>query len=182
MKYETRPKRENLVAGVIIAVLLILGGVALAVFMLVQLYHPAGNRPEGISNWLGAHFLFVFGLLLTIGGVYMLWRMKSLFSFRLRIHELGFAVFDRDEERIFAWDEILSVTEAVVHERLPIVKGPAKLLMPTKTAAYYSVTRRDGEVFDFDDNLLPHTSWLAGPLRRAAEEHQFEWRRTEETG
>ncbi|WP_254507878.1 hypothetical protein [Anatilimnocola floriformis] len=150
--------------------------------MLVQLFHPAGNRPDGIGNWIGAVVSVVFGVLIALGGTYMLWRIMTLFSFRVRIYKLGFAVLDQGEETIFAYDEILKVQEAIVHEHLPIVKGPAKRLMPTRTAAFYSVTRRDGVVFSFDENLMPHISWLAGPLKMAAAEHQFDWYRTEEIG
>jgi hypothetical protein len=180
--YESRPKTENLVAGIIIALLMIGAGFGMAAYILRQLYHPAGDRPADTSNLIGAHVLVVFGVLLAIGGGYMLLWMRSLFSFRLRVCSDGFCVVDRGVETAFAWDEIVQVKELVSHERLPLVKGPAQLLMPTKTSRSYAVVRCDGIQFDFDANLLPSTSLLAGPLATAARTHGFEWHTSEETG
>jgi hypothetical protein len=179
--YETKPKTENLVAGIVIALLLIGGGIGMTVFMLRQLYHPAGNRPIETSDVIGAHAFVVFGVLLAIGGGYMLLRMRSLFAFRLRVCSEGFCVVDRGVETAFAWDEIVQVKEFISHERLPLVKGPAKVLMPSKTSRSYAVVRCDGLQFDFDANLLPSTSLLAGPLATAASRRGFDWHTSEET-
>ena len=152
----------------------------MAWYILHQLYHPAGNRPAETSDWLAAHALAVAGILIAFGGGYMLLRMRSLFAFRLRVCSEGFCIVDRGLETAYAWDEIVLVKEFISHERLPLVKGPAKHLMPTKTSRSYAVVRCDGVQFDFDANLLPSTSLLAGPLATAAATRGFDWHTSEE--
>jgi hypothetical protein len=179
--YESKPKLENILAGMIIALILVVGGGALVAYMLWTLY-LGGIPPIELDDKIAAHALVVVGILGACGGVYMFWRMWSLFSFRVRVYSDGFCVVDHGIERVFAWDEISHVNELILNERLPLVKGPAKALMPVKTSRCYSVVRCDGETFDFDANLLPSTSLLAGPLQTAAGQGKFDWHVSEETG
>jgi hypothetical protein len=179
--YETKPKLENVVAGIIIAALLIGGGIGTTSFIMRQLYDPAGDRAPEFSDWIAAHALALVGILVATGGAYMLVRMRSLSAFRLRVCSEGFCVVAGGEETAYAWDEIVEVKEFISHERLPLVKGPAKNLMPTKMSRSYTVVRCDGTQFDFDSNLLPSTSLLAGPLATAARTRGFDWSTSEET-
>jgi hypothetical protein len=180
--YETKPNVSNLGAGVILAVLLVGGGFLLAGHMLRQMFFDGGNRPDTASDWFGAILLAVIGCALVVGGALLFLRMKSLFGFRLSVCEEGFYFSRGGAESVFAWEEITRVHETTLHEKLPLVKGPARQLMPTKTSRSYTVVRCDGEEFRFDQNVIPRTSLLAGPLSSAAKKHGFAWETTEEKG
>lgn len=178
--FETKPNVSNLVAGGIIALLLVAGGLSLSAYMLRVMFFGGRNPPQTPGDWAGAVAIAVIGVGLAVGGVFLARWVKSMFGFRLRICHEGF-FFTRDGvETVFAWDEIVRVHETVLHEKLPIVKGPARQLMPTKTSHSYTVVRCDGLEFHFNQNVIPHTSLLAGPLASAAQTHGFDWETSEE--
>jgi hypothetical protein len=155
---------------------------ALSGYVVRQAFLGGGKRPETPSDWLGAVLVAVLGVGLAVGGVFLFLWVKSMFGFRLRVCRDGFSFTRGGVEWVFAWDEIVEVRETVLHERLPLVKGPARRLMPTKTSRSYTVVRCDGEECYFDGNIIPHTSLLAGPLSNAADTHGFAWETTDETG
>jgi hypothetical protein len=101
--------------------------------------------------------------------------------FRIHLCPDGFYFNRRAETLVFGWDEIQLIEETVLHERLPIVKGAAKHLMPTKTSRSYRVVRCDGKEFAFNANIIPRVSLLAGPLATAAGRFGIEWRTQETT-
>jgi len=179
--YETKPNVSNLVAGIVLAMLLVVGGLALAGFMIRQMFLPGGNPPQALADWLGALLLMVLGCGLAIGGVLLFLWVKSLFGFRLRVCAEGFYFSRQGADNVLAWDEISKVRETVLTEKLPLVKGAARHLMPTKASRSYTVVRRDGEEFYFDENVVPRTSLLAGPLSSAAKKHGFHWETTEKS-
>jgi hypothetical protein len=109
------------------------------------------------------------------GGVLLVMFSRSLIGFRLRVCADGFWFTRRNQHFVFAWDEIVLVKEFLVEERLPLAKGTARRLIPTKTTRTYTVVRCDGEEFYFDENVLSRTSLLAGPLSAAAKSRGIKW-------
>jgi hypothetical protein len=101
------------------------------------------------------------------GGLVVLFA-RSLVGLQLHICADGFWFRRANQQWVFAWDEIVLVNESVIEERLPLAKGAARYLMPTKTTRTYTVVRCDGEEFYFDENVIPRTSLLAGPLSAVA--------------
>lgn len=182
MSYETKPNVSNLIAGVVIAVLLIGGGLALSGFMIRQMFLPGGARPQDAGDWLGAALLTLMGIALAGGGVGLFLWVKSMVGSRVRVCADGFCSKRKGVDTVFAWDEILEVRETILHQKLPLMKGAARRLMPTKTSRNYTVVRCDGEEFYFDENVIPRTSLLAGPLSGAARKHNFGWTKTELNG
>jgi hypothetical protein len=178
--YETKPNVSNLIAGMVIAALLIGGGPTLSAYMIRQMFFAGGNPPRTVPDWFGAAVLVVFGIALAVGGISLLLWVQSLFRFCLRICEEGFYFTRGSGEIVFAWNEIREVRETVLSEKLPLVKGPALQLMPTKTSRNYTVVRCDGLEFYFDENVVPRTSLLAGPLASAARNVGFSWQTTEQ--
>jgi hypothetical protein len=119
--------------------------------------------------------LALLGLALAVGGVLLVMFARSLVGLRLRVCAEGFCVTRGNQESVFAWDEIVLVKESVIEEKLPLAKGAARHLMPTKTTRTYTVVRCDGEEFYFDENVIPRTASLAGPLSAAAQSRGIKW-------
>ena len=67
------------------------------------------------------------------------------------------------------------VQETVIHERVPLAKGAAKLLMPIKKSHSYVIRRHDGEEFSADVNNLADVGFLAAALRTEAQQRGTPW-------
>jgi len=172
--YETKPNVSNVVAGFVLGTGLVVGGLLLAAYMLRQMFF-GGIPPQGAANWLGAIVVALLGLALAVGGVLLILFARSLVGFRLCVCGDGFWFTRANQTFVFAWEEIVLVKESTIEEKLPLAKGAARHLMPTKTARTYTVVRCDGEEFYFDENVLQHTSLLAGPLSTAAKSRGIKW-------
>ena len=134
-----------------------------------------------VGNKIACVLGTLLGVAIAGAGGYLIWRMKVLLQFQVVICSGGFYVISGDAQpNVFAWDEVARVDEAILHEKLPIVKGAAKMLMPSKTSRSYTVTRCDGRQFFFDENVIPRTSLLSGPLSGAHRTHDIIWLITEE--
>jgi hypothetical protein len=182
--YQQKPAMANQIAGLILSALLVGGGVAITWLPIRELKRTGFRLPifhERNMSWAAAALLFAISIALVIGGILLFRRIWSLFSFCLYVCPEGFYFSQRGERVVFAWDEIQLVEETVLHERLPLAKGVAKHLMPTKTSRSYRVVRCDGREFAFDVNTIPRVSLLSGPLTTAAKRCGFEWRTQEET-
>ncbi len=178
--YEVKPNTSNVVAGFILGIGLVGGGFVLTGTMIRQMFFRGGNPPQNASDWIAVVMLALLGIAVAVGGVFMVKFVRSLVGFRLRVCSDGFWFTRSNQQFVFAWDEIVRVKESVVEETLPMAKGPARRLMPTKKTHTYTVVRCDGEQFYFDENVIPRTSLLAGPLKTAAKARGIEWE-TEQT-
>jgi hypothetical protein len=173
--YETKPKVSNVVAGFILGVGLVGGGLLLTGFLIRQMFFAGGNPPRGAGDWVAAVVFALLGLAIAAAGVLLILFSRSLVGFRLRVCSEGFWFTRAKKDSVFAWDEIVLVKESVIEERLPLAKGAARHLMPTRATRTYTVVRCDGEEFYFDENVLPRTSLLAGPLSAAAKSRGIKW-------
>lgn len=173
--YKTEPNTSNVVAGFILGICLVVGGLLLTAFMIRQMFFAGVNPPQGASDWLGAIVLAFLGLALAVGGGLLVMFARSLVGFRLYVCADGFWFNRGKEHSVFAWDEIVMIKESVTEEKLPLAKGAARHLMPTKTSRTYTVVRCDGEEFYFDENVIQHTSLLAGPLSTVAKTRGIQW-------
>lgn len=174
--YQTRPNTSNLLAGCVIGVLLIGGGLTLAGYCGQMLLLGGADRPQTLGERVSVAALVLVGVALICCGFFLLRRMVGLLRFRLSVCTEGFYYEQGDSVVVFAWSEIREVHEEICSERLPLAKGEIGQLLPETTHRFYRVVRCDGEEFAFDDNQLPRTSLLAGPLASAAKTFGFAWR------
>lgn len=182
--YEQKASTANLIAGIILGILMVAGGVTIATFAVREVVNVRANLPlyaEHGMSWAAAGLMLLLGGGLAVGGVWLVLWAKSMFSFRLVVCSDGFYYQKKGETDVFAWQEIVSVQETIAHERLPIVKGAARHLMPTKTSRGYRVRRCDAKEFFFDANVLSRPSLLAGPLATAAQARGIPWQTREVT-
>lgn len=178
--YEVKPNTSNIVAGFIVGLGLIGGGLFLTGSVIREAFFAGGNAPQNANDWLMGVISALLGIGIAVGGGLMVKFARSLVGFRLRVCSDGFWFTRPNQQFVYAWDEIVRVKESVVEETLPMAKGPARRLMPTKKTHTYTVVRCDGEQFYFDENVIPRTSLLAGPLKTAAKARGIEWE-TEQT-
>lgn len=174
-KVELRPPTGNAVAGLILGLALVLGGIFVVAYLIRQVVLPGGRPPGAIYDWIGFVALIIMGLAGVVGGALLIQFSRSLVGFRLVLCDHGFWLLRSGQPIVFAWDEIVSVKESIAEERLPILQGGGQLLNPKREIRAYSVVRCDGETFDFDENILERPSALAGPLAVAAAEYGIEW-------
>jgi hypothetical protein len=173
--YEVKPNVSNVVAGFILGAGLVVGGLVMTGYLLRQMFFAGGNPPRNVGDWAGALVMALLGLAVAVGGALLMLFTRSLIGFRLRVCADGFSFTRANRQSVFAWDEVVLVREAILEEKLPLAKGVARHLMAAKTTRTYTVVRCDGEEFYFDENVVPRTSLLAGPLTAAAKSRGIPW-------
>jgi hypothetical protein len=173
-----RPGGANLVAGIIIGCLLIGGGCAILFVTIRDLIRSGGHIPlaaeQGIS-WVavGIASLFVIGLL--FGGLSLIRWVRSTSMLRVYVCPGGFYYRCRTKTVAFPWDQISSVRETILHERLPLAQGLAKHAMPVMMSRGFVVRRIGGEEFGFDGNTLQGHERLGEILRDEARKRDICW-------
>jgi len=179
-----RPSAANKIAGIVLSLLMIGGGLALGGFAIRGIVESGGNLPLQVQqghSWFSVGLMLLLALVLIGLGVFFLVMVRKLFSLTIVLCPEGFYCQQHGATKAFAWDEISLVEEHVLHEQLPIVKGAAKALMPTVASRSYTVRRCDGQTFDFDGNTLPRVEALAVPLSAAMRKRNVPWQVTEQT-
>jgi len=188
IRREFKPGLENLIAGIVIGLPMIGGGCAAVFFSARGVIESGGDLPfwtaKGQKGWCwGAAGLFVaLGIGLVVGGYFLMRWVRSLFSFRLRIGENGFAVTDRASTRVISWEDILSVQETHLYERPPLLKGVAKYALPKTMSKSFTVVLKEGEPFAFDCNTIKGHTKLARMIQEETERRGIPWEIVEEHG
>jgi hypothetical protein len=178
------PSPANKIAGVIISLLLVGGGLAIAWFVIRGLVETGGQMPFYAEKgwcWFAVVLGGAIAVFLFFAGIALFYYVWNLFSLRVLSCPDGFYCVQGEQTDVFAWDEIVSVQETVSRESLPLVKGAARHLMPRITSQSYLVKRCDGKEFAFDGNIMPRVQALAVPLRVATQKRSIPWSTVEET-
>jgi len=188
IKQEFKPGLANLVAGIIIGLLMISGGLAAAYFASNAVIASGGNIPlwtgKGQKGWSwGAAGIFAaLGFGLIIGGFFLIRWVRSLFSSRVCIGQNGFAALDKKITRVIGWDDIASVEETHLYQRPPLLKGVAKYALPKLMSKSFIVTLREGEPFAFDGDTIKGPSRLARMIKEETDSRNIPWEIKEEHG
>lgn len=188
IKREFKPGLENLVAGIIIGLLMIAGGCAALCFSTNGVIESRGTLPFWTENgqegwsWGEAGLSAAIGIGLVIGGVLLIRLVRSLFSFRLRVCQNGFAVSDKKAARVVGWDDIVSVQETHLYERPPLLKGVAKYALPKMMSKSFMVRVKEGDQVVFDGNTIKGHSKCAELIREETERRNIPWEIVEEQG
>ncbi|HTU93379.1 MAG TPA: hypothetical protein VMF69_25080 [Gemmataceae bacterium] len=145
IRREFKPGLENLVAGIVIGLLLIVGGCVLTGFSIKGAIESGGNLPLWTEkgqrgwSWGAVGIAGALGIGLMIGGFVLIYWMRSLFSLQVRVGQNGFAVIEKKSIQIIAWEEIESVRETHLYERPPLLKGVAKYALPKLMSKIFMV-------------------------------------------
>lgn len=170
-----RPKKANIIAGVIIGLLLILGGISAATLIAVQRDPPHQALGDKIGKYVCIGLL---GILLPAGGIPLLLWMKRLASHRVVIFEHGFSYGYVDHAEICPWADIEKVDEVFTKEELKILKLPGASLKNIDRS--FVVHRKDGKEFPFSVNTVDSIPRLIECFEKAREKHDFPWQQIQQ--
>ena len=171
VRYELRPDRQNLVAGIIIAALLIGGCVALIGKMSIEIVPIAAQLPwytQRGSSWFGVAIGISISVALATMGGFLFWWAITNWSLAVTVCESGFEWRTRKQVKRYLWDEMSLVREVHGEERVPLVKGPMKFAIPTQMTREFSIHFTDGTVLDLTANALQGHSTLGSVAKREA--------------
>ncbi len=151
------PKTSNIVAGYILAPLLVAGG-AFLIFWVLRDAVRAGFRfpfwAERGMSWLAGIIFLLIGLGLIVGGWFLLRFVNGLRNLWVKFCTNGLEFRHGSSIENIAWSKITLIRETVMSAHLPIVKGPARALMPVVTNEAYTIITDDGKQFDFSENTI----------------------------
>lgn len=176
--------RATIYAGMVIGLLLI--GISLMALTLLgrELYQRGGELPafaEKGMSWGTAALLTLLAVGLAIGGVFLIRYVRSLSSHRVCIFSGGFLYSFAREADAVPWGKVEVIKEIITYERLPIVKGPAKYLVPKEASFRYVIVSRGGKEYTFDGDSIQRIKRFGKVLRQQATEQGIQWV-TEEQG
>lgn len=163
-----RPSAANLIAGMIIGMLLIAGGLALAGGSLYLLLSPKG------SDWQTTILGIGMGTVLMTSGVLFIYLMKRMFSYCLVVCAEGFIRQVGKRTDCCRWDDIASVVEEVKSDHLPL-KGAAKYAVPLGKSRSYTIHRKDGTEFLFTADTIKRLGRFATMVREATDHRGIPW-------
>ena len=181
---ELAPSYANAIAGVILGLLALGGGGFILTLPIRGAINAGGKLPFYAEHgwcWIAVILMPVPSLLLMAIGVWLLRLSLSITRLRVFICEQGICCADGKSVKVFPWNEVTSIEEKVIHEHLPIVKGPLRYAMPTKTTRSYKICREDGEKCLCAPGNVENFSVLEQLIRDQAKQRNIAWSTTEET-
>jgi hypothetical protein len=182
-RWEFKPGLENIVAGIIIGLLLIGAGGAGVYFPVKGVIESRGNLPFWVEKgwcWGAVGLCMALAIGAIVGGVALILWMRSLVSLRVRVGSHGLSVTRKDETRVIAWPDIVSVQETHLYERAPLLKGVAKYALPKVLSKSFMLTTKDGEPFGFDGNTIKGHTMLADVIKKETDRRGIPWEIVEE--
>lgn len=180
-----RPMIANIVAGFILSLLLVGGGITAIGFPLHAAFLAHWNLPLDAQRgwcWIAVGGLSLTGVVLSVCGVVLAAVSRGLISHRVEICRDGFRYCWHRSVEAIPWSSVHSVRETVLHERPPLLKGPAKLLLPEIASTSYTVFTISGKEYRFDKNCIKSIRRFGELLRENAERHSWPWEVCEEHG
>lgn len=172
-----RPGYDNIIAGFVIALLLVSAGIAGIWYFGRQAAKLFGERPMWADKGPGWTCLLVlFSVLVIVGGVFLAFYVRSLSALRVAVGLHGFRVMDGRETNEFLWHKIAAVEESHLYERPPVLKGPAKYVLPELKSRSFCIEYVDGRVFEFNANSLKGHSQFADIVKESTRSRGILWR------
>lgn len=180
---EFKPGLENIIAGFIIGLLLIGAGGAGVYFPVNGVIEARGNLPFWVEKgwcWGAVGLGLALAIGAIVGGVILILWMRSLTSLRVRVGAHGLSVTRKDETRVIAWPDIVSVLETHLYERPPILKGVAKYALAKVLSKFFALATKEGEPFRFDGNTIKGHVILADIIKKETDRRGVPWEVVEE--
>lgn len=173
-----RPMLSNTIAGFILSLLLVAGGCGVVWLGLRDAIRTGWNLPvwhDKDPSWAIVGLLGLLGLALAVGGVALVWYCWSLLSYRVEVYANGLRARTRGATTDVPWADVALIHEVVTSARLPILKGPGKLLVPRGTYTVYTVVTRAGAQHRFDENAIKSIRRFGRVLRETTEPLGVPW-------
>lgn len=170
-----QPAKENLIAGIIGGIALIIGGLAVGYYLLER----EDPRPvEGKDRFFKYAIIATVGGLAPLGGIVLLVWMKRLLSHRVVVGANGFAYVYRGSTETCLWDQIAEIREVLTHESVRILKIPGGALKNIDRSLI--VWRKDGKEFRFTVNTIKGVGRLANHFAEARDKYGIPWQQVEQ--
>jgi hypothetical protein len=173
-----RPALGNILAGFIISALLVGGGAAAIGFPLHAAQTANWNLPFDTKigwTWLAVGLVSAIGVGLIIGGVLLARYVRGLIPIWVETYTQGFRYHARQTTENVLWVDIIRITETILHQRPPILKFPARLLIPKVASHSYTVATKFGKEYSFDGNSIKRITRLGDVLRAQARRLSLRW-------
>lgn len=167
--------RANIVAGVILGIALIVGGILAALYLMDKEPPPQQSKGDRIGKYV---LMLGLGVGAPIGGLVMLIWMKRLFGHRVLVGDNGIAYIYRGRTEIILWEQIAGVREVYTHESMKILKIPGASIRNIDRSLV--IHRKDGKEFHFTVNSIKGVGRFADHLQAASQKHSLPWQTIEE--
>jgi hypothetical protein len=177
------PTKSNIFAGYILSLILLVAGAAGVCLPLQAAYRLQWNMPLKADHgwsWITVTIIVIFGVGFLIGGVNLLSHCKRLRLFRVDFFTLGFRRYTRHNAENVLWADVACVRRVKLFEKLPLLKGPGRALMPTIQSDYYSVVLKSGKAVTFTGNDIHPIQRFGQLLANQAKAKSIPWEDLEE--
>ncbi len=175
IRHTFRPKMANIVAGAILGLALLVGGISLAVYV-VRRPDP---KPLDTGNRIGKYAIIgMLGIGAPVGGIALLVWMKRLAAHRVTVHEHGFSYVYAGTTEICLWTEVAKIDEVFTEEQLKVLKLPGAAIKNVDHS--FVVHRKDGKEFAFTVNSIDSIPRLTECLEAARDKHNLAWQRIQQ--
>ncbi len=169
-----RPTMSNMVAGAILGVGMIGGGIAGAVYVYRMPIAAGGNFEDQVGKFLVLAFL---GLGMPLLGIFFLRFVKHLAAHRVKMYRNGFAYIDRGKTELCPWTEVAEFQEVFTEEQLKLLELPGARLKRIDRS--FGVVRKDGKRFEFGSNNVDNVADLAAYFEGARDRYGIAWKQVE---
>lgn len=177
-----KPGAARLAAGTLFAVILIGAGPVFLIHTVNVVRRYAGRLPfaaEHEMSWLMVGLMVAVAIGLSVGGVF-LWRyVQVLRTLTVELCAGGLRVVRGEARDDVPWKQFDAITETIVYERAPIVKGAAKMLVPIQKSMSYELTTKDNKSFRYNADSLQHIAEFGKLLRERATTEGVRWETVE---
>lgn len=170
-----RPKMANVIAGAIIGLTLLIGGISLALVLAQQDETKPLDMGDRIAKYV---LLAVLGIGAPTGGIALLLRMKRLASHRVTVHADGFTFAYAGSTDTCPWSELEKIEEVFTEEQLKVLKVPGAVLKNLDRS--FVLYRKDGKEFHFTVNSIDSIPRFAACLEAARDQFGIRWERVEQ--
>jgi hypothetical protein len=180
-----KPTTSNIVAGFILSSLCFAGGIAAIGFPLRGASLANWSLPFEAKTgwcWFAVGGFCAMGIILTIGGVVTAAYSRGLISRCVEICQGGFRYCSQRSTVGVPWTSVSSITETILYERPPLLKGPAKLLLPKFKSKSYRVVTCSAQEYAFDGDSIKEIARFGEILREQANRLSIAWVTVEEHG
>lgn len=173
-----KPAMSRVLAGMLFSVILTVGGLAFLAHTVNVVKGYGGRLPFAADHemsWVLVGFMTLLALGLSVAGVF-LWRyVQSLRALTVELCAGGLRIRRAEALEEIPWGDLDRISETIVYERAPIVKGPAQLLLPVQRSVSYHLTSKDGRTFRFDADSLKNIVDFGQLLRERSAAHGVPW-------
>lgn len=163
--------RANIVAGFILSVLTLAGGIAAIWLPLrgaMELHWQLPFNAERGWCWWAVGLAWLLGVVLIGAAAALAVLSRGLIGRRVEFCRDGFRHHSRQSTDTVRWSDVKLIQEQIVYERAPILKGPAQLLVPKKASTSFKIVTASGNAYQFDGNSVRKIRAFGTRLRDTA--------------